>query len=99
MNCIKTGINVYLEEYKAFVRCDAFLIGKSIVFNGMDESRWRYDGTSDDAEASTSIGNRGMFINGTLIVPQENVEWKPHIKEGFIENARRFGAPLPWEEA
>lgn len=72
--CIKTGCNVFLEEYQAVVRADLHFLqndGQDIVIVKFNPNSWDYDSEEYDCEVLIGEGYYESS-NGLIVVPIDN---------------------------
>ena len=74
--CIKTGCNVFIDEYNAIVRADLHRLcddDQDVIIVKFNPNSWSHD--TAEADCSVIIGS-GYFEdhNGLIVVPRSNCE-------------------------
>jgi hypothetical protein len=80
--CIKTGCDVWLEEYRATVRCDLHMIddgAEPIVIVKFNPNSWNYDPENIDCEVCIGAGYFEEYT-GVLVVPLSNCNVSKYYK-------------------
>lgn len=74
--CVKTGCDVFIEEYRGTVRCDLHVIddgNEPIVVIKFNPHSWNYETSNIDCKVFIGSGYFEEY-SGILVVPLSNCE-------------------------